>query len=170
MVDGGGTTMRHYRDAIFKYAILINVPVAIYVIQDIYPTISLYFREVSEGVPHSGVHWDEWMPLSRFVFAVTLTVMCMIFLLATVYSVWRNTAWIYWTRIFTYLAIHFVAWAQFVMVMAVCINEASDFRNWTIMRYGLDDSLIAILASLWLAYNISYRPQPKRVDSSASVS
>ena len=157
--------MRRYRAAIFKYAILINVALALFVLWRSFLAILDYEESLirwATTVPATGpdVYTFDG-PVqphpSLLFFAWIIVFAALALMLTSIVSLVRGRRWDYWLRIFSFLAILLAIWFGTLEILAYFIDEGWGqmiFKRWSTI-YPL---LISLLATLWLAYNISYRP------------
>jgi len=154
--------MRRYRSAIFKYAILINVALAFFVTLLSLKGISDYFGMLERWT--ARVPADEINGMFQFdgpvepgpgqlLFPSAMVLAGLVLILSTIASLKGGGGWSYWLRILSFLAILCVIWVETLKLLVFYINEG--MGNLILQNRSLP---IALAASLWLAYNISYRP------------
>jgi len=154
--------MRRYRSAIFKYAILINVALALFVILLSLKGISDYFGMLERWT--ANVPADEVNGVFQFdgpvepspghlLFPCAMVLAGLILMLSTIASLKGGGGWSYWLRILSSLAILCVIWVETVKLLTFFINEG--MANLIFQNRSLP---IALVATLWLVYNIRYRP------------
>lgn len=162
---GIGLAMRHYRATIFKYAILINVALASFVILLSLKGISDYFGMLERWTAHvpadeiNGVfEFDGPVQpsLDRLLFPVAMALDALVLMLSSIASLRRGSRRSHWLRIFSLLAILGVIWFEAVRIFAWLINEGMEYRileSPMIVR----TALIALVTILLLVYNLRYR-------------
>ena len=155
--------MRRYRAAIFKYAILFNVPLAAYLIWQCGQSILDYaisleqWRAAVAGHELYGFDGPVQPHPRQLLFAWTLLVAASGLMLTSLASLRRCRSWDYWLRIFSFLAVLCATWSYTFQILGLFLDEgAADriFLSWNAIR----PMFFSLLATLWLAYNISYRP------------
>ena len=162
--------MQRYR-AIFKYAIFINLAVALYMVALTVPAISHYYTNLAQwtefttsGSPQFGFDGPVQPRPSQLIFAWVLLSDAVILVAATLYSVWRRTAWVDWTRIFAVLAIWFAFWLEGLMLLAFLFDLGFSW-TWHLTWVAAKALALPLFACLWLVYNIVYRTRRAALDA-----
>ncbi|HYD14742.1 MAG TPA: hypothetical protein VEC11_17980 [Allosphingosinicella sp.] len=162
--------MQRYQ-AIFKYAVLVNVALALYVtargayvIWDHHEALEQWARWLASDRGEFGFDHLVQPRNHILVFAWVLIVDAVILAAATIYGVWRNGRWADWARIFAFLAIWFVAWLEGLGVLAFIFDIVPSW-DWHTTWAALKALAVPVFACIWLVYNIVYRAH--RTDADA---
>jgi hypothetical protein len=155
--------MRRYRAAIFKYAILMNVALALFVIWASLVVMRVYFEALNRwaaSLPTSEIHgvYEPGQPgPGQLLFACAMISAALVLMLSTIASARRRGSRSYWLRILSFLTILCVIWFETLKFLQFFLDGGAWYRLLQSPTASVS-TLIALAASLLLVYNISYRP------------